>query len=99
MCAVPPVDKAHAAANAAMHAEIIPKVENIKAFFTKKSPVIISTSILLPAKQARLVKFHDIISSNSNASAGSTVSIGSAIKLSLHDADNAFSLCNVSLSV
>jgi hypothetical protein len=99
MCAVPPVDKARAATNAAMHAEIVPKVESIEAFFTKKLPAIMSTSILLPAKQARCLEFHNISSSNSNASAGSRASIGSAIEPSLHDADNAFSLCDVSLSV
>jgi hypothetical protein len=33
MCAVPPVDKARAATNAAMHADIVCKVKNIEAFF------------------------------------------------------------------
>ncbi len=98
MSAVPPVDKARAAANSAMRAEIVCKVEKIE-FFAKKLPAIMSTSILLQAKQARCIKFHDISSSNSNASAGSTASIGSGIKPSLHEANNAFSLCDVSLSM
>jgi hypothetical protein len=57
-----------------------------------------STRMLLPAKRARHVDSHNISSGNSNASAAGTVSIGSAIKPSLHDANNAFSLCNISLS-
>jgi hypothetical protein len=36
MCAVPPVEEAHAAANVALHADIVHEVENIKAFFMKK---------------------------------------------------------------
>jgi hypothetical protein len=99
MCVVPPVNEAHAAANAALHADIVREVENIKAFFMKKSPAIMSTSILLPAKRARHVVFHDINSGNSNASAASTASIGSAIKPSLHDANYVFSLCSIRLSV
>jgi hypothetical protein len=98
MCAVPSVDEACAAANAALHADIVHKVENIETFFMKKLPAIMSTSILLPTKCACCVDFHDISSGNSNASAAGTASIGSAIKPSLHDADNAFSLCNISLS-
>jgi hypothetical protein len=35
MCAVPPVNEAHAAANAALHADIVHEVENIEAFFMK----------------------------------------------------------------
>jgi hypothetical protein len=93
MCAVP-----HAATNAALHVDIVCKVENSKVFFVKKSPAITSTSILLPAKQARRVNFHDISSGNSNASAASIALIGSAIKPSLHDADDAFSICDISLS-
>jgi hypothetical protein len=62
MCGVPPIDEARAAANAAMHAEIVRKVEYIEAFFTKKLLAIMSTSILLPAKQARCVQFHNITS-------------------------------------
>jgi hypothetical protein len=99
MCVVPPVDEAHAATNAAMNADIVHKAEIIKAFFTKKPPAIMSTSILLPAKQAHHVKFHGISIGGSNASAGSMASIGSAIEPSLHDANDAFSLCNISLSV
>ncbi len=99
MCAVPPVDEAHAAANAALHADIVRKVENIEAFFIKKLPAIMSNSILLPTKRAHCVDSHTISSGNSNASAAGTASIGSAIKPSLHDVNNAFSLCNISLSV
>jgi hypothetical protein len=97
MCAVPPVDEARAAANAALHADIVRKVENIKAFFMKKLPAIMSTSILLPAKCACRFDFHDISSGDSNASAAGMASIGSAIEPTLHDTDNAFSLCNINL--
>jgi hypothetical protein len=98
MCVVLPVDEARAATNAALHEDIVREVENIEAFLMKKSPAIMSTSILLPTKRAHCVDFHDISSGDSNASAAATASIGSAIKPSLHDGDNAFSICNISLS-
>jgi hypothetical protein len=98
MCAMPPVDEARAATNAALQVDIVRKVANIKAFFMMNPPAIMSTSILLPAKRACRADFHNISSSDSNASAAGTASIGSAIKPSLHDADNAFSLCDISLS-
>jgi hypothetical protein len=98
MCAVPPVDEARAAANAALHADVVCKVENIEVFFMMKLPAIMSTSISIPAKQARRVDFHDISSGNSNASEAGTAFICSAIEPSLYDADDAFSLCNISLS-
>ncbi len=98
MCAVPPVNEARATANAALHMDIVCKAENIEAFFMKKSPAIKSTGVLLPTKCARCVNFHDISSGNSNASAAGKASIGSAIKPSLHDASNAFSLCDISPS-
>jgi hypothetical protein len=99
MRAVPPVDEARAAANEALHADIVREVENIEAFFMMKLPAIMSTSILLHAKRAQRVDFHDISSGDSNASAAGTVSIGSMVVPSLHDADNAFSLCDISLLV
>jgi hypothetical protein len=97
MCAVSPVNKARAAVNAALHTDIVRKVENIEAFFVKKSPAIMSTSILLHAKRARRVD-HNISSGGSNTSAASTALIDSAIEPSLHDANEAFSLCDISLS-
>jgi hypothetical protein len=98
MCAVPLIDEAWAATNAALHADIVQENENIEPFFMKKSPAIMSTSILLPAKCACRIDFYNISSGNSNASAVGTASIGSAIKPSLHDANYAFSLWDISLS-
>jgi hypothetical protein len=98
MCAVPPVDEAHAAANAALHSDIVHEVENIEAFFMKKLPAIMSTSILLPTKCAHCINFHNISRGNSIANAAGMASISSAIEPSLNDANNAFSICNISLS-
>jgi hypothetical protein len=98
MCAVPPVNEARAAANVALHADIVCKVANIEAFFMKKLPAIMSTSILLPAKRAHHIDFHNISSGDSDTSAAGTASIGSAIEPSHHDADDAFSLFNIRLS-
>jgi hypothetical protein len=98
MCAVPPVNEARAAANAALHTDIVREVENIKAFFMKKLPAIMSTSILLPAKCACRVDFHYISSGDSNASAVGMASIGSAIEPSFHYTNDGFSLCDISLS-
>jgi hypothetical protein len=64
----------------------------------KKAPAILLTSILLPAKRARCVNFHNISSGNSYTSAVGTASIGSAIKPSLYDAEDMFRLCDISLS-
>jgi hypothetical protein len=50
MCVVSPVDETFAVANAAMHVDIVCEIENIKAYFMTKLPIIEPTSTFLPAK-------------------------------------------------
>jgi hypothetical protein len=77
MCAIPVINKKKAAANAAFHADIVKEINSIVAHVSNKTTANYLQkaqntlqSILMPAKRAPSVNFHDI-SSNSNASKAS----------------------------
>ncbi len=81
-CAIPVIDEKKAAANAALHANIVEEINSIVAHVSNKTTATYLQkaqntlqSILMLVKRAQSVDFHEI-SSNSNAS---KASIGSSI--------------------
>jgi hypothetical protein len=82
MCTIPVIDEKKAAGNAALHADIVKKIDSIiphdstktTATYLQKAQDTLR-SILMLAKRAQSVNFHNI-SSNSN---GSKASIRSSI--------------------
>jgi hypothetical protein len=77
ICAIPVIDKKKAIANAALHANIVKEIDSIVAHVSTKTTATYLQkaqdtlqSILMPAKRAQSVNFHDI-SSNSSASKAS----------------------------
>jgi hypothetical protein len=79
MCTIPVIDDAAAAANAALHADIVKEIKKIKEHIYKKSdafllqektPGYVPGSILLSPKQAQAVEFN-------NPTSNSYVSIAS----------------------
>jgi hypothetical protein len=79
MCAIPVIDNAAAAANAALHANIVKEIKKIKEHIYKKNdafllqertPGDVPGSILLSPKRAQAVEFIDS-TSNSYASIAS----------------------------
>jgi len=84
MCAIPVIDEAAAAANAALHADIVAEIEAIKAHIYKKSaffsrgkaPGNIPGSILMSSKRARVVDISDNLTIDGTAS---VATIGSLI--------------------
>jgi len=84
MCAVPVIGEAAAAANAALHADIVAEIEAIKAHIYKKSaffphgkkPGDILGSILMSPKRARVVDISNNLTIDGTAS---VATIGSVI--------------------
>ncbi len=84
MCAIPVIDEAAAAANAALHAVVVADIEAIKAHIYRKSaflsrkkePGDIPGSILMSPKQARVA---DITDNSTTDGTASVATIGSVV--------------------
>ena len=84
MCAVPVIDEAAAAANAALHADVVAEIEAIEAHVYKKSAFLsrekelgdIPGSILMSPKRARVVEICNSLTVDGTAS---VTTIGSVI--------------------
>jgi len=84
MCAIPVIDEAAAAANSALHADVVAEIEAIEAHIYKRSaflscekePGEIPGGILMSPKRARVV---DISDNSTTDGTASIATIGSAV--------------------